>query len=337
MINRSWLNLASLIIVAIGILSYCEINGASLTRPPRVAQKPSQFGRSLADEPLSDSLNTGYCGNFSRNFTKNIQARSISCDEPRVSTGWSRVINEQRKMVELSAFPSFALLTFASTSNFSLERICGGVVIDKDRIITAAQCVIDRHNSVQVLTGITDLDVDLSHQQVRYGHTVCLLDGYKPRDMINDIAIIQVNRPFVYDQWTQPACLELDRAVPSDVCCWSLGFGQTAIKRSKPMDRKLYMMGMRPSCRNVALPPIDTRSHRCWRSTQASSWCRNDAGSPIICMDYGGLPRHHVVGLVSFGPTDDCVKKEGYFKFYSDTHSLKKELRELLKKCHEYQ
>lgn len=323
------------------LLYNCRAGAADLD-----LEKPIfQLGKA---SPLSkaDSLIRGYCGNSSYDWTSVVIDSPIFCN----STLKKRRSSHHRLLISgrparLGEFPSFARLTFASTTDFSKEKICGGTIIDKDRILTAAYCVDDAYKSVQVQTGIVDLDGDLKHQQVRYGQAICILDGYtiesgtpeEPRPRLsNDVAIIQVNKPFRYDEWTQPACLELDREVPSRAICYSVATGRAS---DGSVARQVLTTQMRRDC-VIGRALSESNGRHCWQSNDGESegyHCERDLGSPMLCIDAcdGGKARHYVVGAFSYSPEPGCIKNKTNYTFYSDIHKLREPFQQLLDRCHE--
>lgn len=334
--NRWNFNMLAYRWLVIGLLYNCWAAEACLD-----SGKPVFQHRNASVLSETDSLIKGYCGNSTFDWTSAVENFPVFCNKTQKKrrSSHNRYLTDGR-LARMGEFPSFARLTFASTTNFSKEKICGGTVIDRDRILTAANCIDKDYDSVQVQTGIVDLDGDVTRQQIRYGDVVCTLNGYtiesdtsgqsQPR-FINDVAILQVFKPFRYDRWTQPACLELDREVPARSLCYSVTMGRASDKSAA---RQVFTTNMRRDC-VVGRAAADFNGRHCWQQVFEGNPCDGYPGSPMLCIDTceGGTARHYLVGAFSY--PSRCDENKTSYAFYSDAHKLRKPLRELLNDCRE--
>ncbi|XP_064112423.1 proclotting enzyme-like isoform X2 [Macrobrachium nipponense] len=95
---------------------------------------------------------------------------------------------------------------FDETRNF--EVTCGGAIITKKHVITAAHCLTVRPNPTHVRVGDFDLgrNNDLAKpQDIRIGNFQT--PGYKSDTFANDIAIITLALDVTFNDFIQPLCL----------------------------------------------------------------------------------------------------------------------------------
>ncbi|XP_050356447.1 CUB and peptidase domain-containing protein 2-like [Nymphalis io] len=97
----------------------------------------------------------------------------------------------------------------------SVQYICGGTLISKLLILTAAHCVTINEIPVNperlgIVLGKTSLLTNEVTSQERKVYQVIAHDDFKKINLDNDIALLKLSTEVIYNNYIQPACLWLD-------------------------------------------------------------------------------------------------------------------------------
>lgn len=120
---------------------------------------------------------------------------------------------------------------------------------------------------------------------------------YDPRTLVNDVAVIKVMVPFLYDQFVQPVQLASNNPNPGEILTLS-GWGKTSYPGIVPNDLQyiqLVDLDLQ-SCANQlqGTNPI-TRGNVCTTSRAGQGGCQGDSGGPLVNSN------SEQVGVVSWG------------------------------------
>lgn len=105
------------------------------------------------------------------------------------------------------AYPWQISFQWSSTLVGNLH-MCGGTIISKDWILTAAHCITDiKYFTYIIVAGEHNLQVEEGTEQVREIQEFIVHPGYSDDNTVNDIALLHLKTPLKFDAMVQPACL----------------------------------------------------------------------------------------------------------------------------------
>lgn len=252
----------------------------------------------------------------SNNLARDLQTRSSSFD-----------YNEHCGLPSLSNKRSLRIVGGSKTASGAWpwqvavysgkQIICGGTLIDKEFVLTAAHCL---RSEMLIVAGEYNLSEKDGSEQERKVHRIFRHPNYNDKDVDNDIALLKLSSPLRLKRdevW--PACLpEQNEELSADTQAKIVGWGATSYRRQGD---GVPEFGRDDMLQEATVPVVDFA--QCRRSYGAGL---ND--KHVICAGYrdgkidscqgdsgGGLliqkdNRWHVFGVTSFG--DECAKENAY-------------------------
>ncbi|KAM0736167.1 putative trypsin-6 [Formica fusca] len=116
--------------------------------------------------------------------------------------------------------------------SWSKSHFCGGNIISDKLILTAAHCMYFNNNVIQpwtiiVVGGVLKLNEETSTRQERGVETLRIHPEYDMKNLYNDVAVLQLSKPFALTPEVHNVALSGNPPVPKTICQVS-GWGYTA-------------------------------------------------------------------------------------------------------------
>jgi len=193
---------------------------------------------------------------------------------------------------------------------------CGGSIISKRYIVTAAHCIFDsqtgrryRRTDFELHAGRHDTNVSEAGSQVLQAEKIIVHNGYESKRFKNDIALIKLKIPMVWSRMVRPVCLPKEDPRLGQICVVT-GWGKTKTGHPSRFLQQVYMpIADQTVCTNNYLQRFNmvvTEKQICAGSGDGKKdSCRGDSGGPLVCRRGSAWS---LVGVVSAGTSDCAVK-----------------------------
>ncbi|XP_004690245.1 PREDICTED: chymotrypsinogen B-like [Condylura cristata] len=176
------------------------------------------------------------------------------------------------------------------------KHMCGGSLINKDWVVTAAHCEISTSDTV--VAGIFNLKSKKKNIQVLRIAQVFDHTSFDNQTGSNDIALLKLATPARFSKVVSPVCLpRAEDNFPAGSLCVTTGWGKNDYygKASKKLQQATLPLLSNAEC--VKSWGNDITHLTVCAGANGVTACTGDSGSPLVCKKDGAWT---LVGVVSF-------------------------------------
>ncbi|XP_050545031.1 trypsin-2-like isoform X2 [Daktulosphaira vitifoliae] len=229
----------------------------------------------------------------------------------------SNIVNAQ--VTSPSEWPWMAVLL----ENTNYINFCGGVIINKRFVLTAAHCFKTyKQKEIVIRVGEYDFTKKNETQYTDYRPAAIRIHpDYDTATHANDIALIRLNRPLTFSTYVQPICLPKTNMQIYNKTAVVCGWGQTAFDEeiSNVLLEVAVPVWDHEECVLAFSQPI-FRTNICAAEYEGGKdSCLGDSGGPLLMQRSDG--RWTNIGVVSWGI--NCAQP-GFPGVYAKTTSFLK-------------
>lgn len=232
--------------------------------------------------------------------------------EERDSLVTIKIVNGSEKPISYSPW-QVALIDTSKSSNFQ-GQFCGGSIISREWIVTAAHCVDGNTtiNSFRVLAGTATLsNTTLSGNFV---NSIVIHPGWNPVTDQNDIALVQLKVPLVLNPGTIEAIGVPDSAALGGPLARITGWGSVLVRESGEDDDEDFLFPSKLHGSEIYINPVndcelefgpsyDIAAMICANAVDIEQnlfidTCQADSGGPLATFSSGSW---YLSGITSWG------------------------------------
>ncbi|EHU8076731.1 trypsin-like serine protease [Vibrio cholerae] len=225
-------------------------------------------------------------------FSSMIHAESTAQVSPRIINGSDATLGE---------WPSIVALVTRGQNAFD-GQFCGGSFLGDRYVLTAAHCVDFRDpTTIDVVIGINNLNNEASEGVRVAVRRIYIHEDYVDRTLLNDIAILELDRAVVADQITLAAAdARVGTAVGTTLKVAGWGTTSPSGRSNFPsvlqqVEVDLIDQAVCQTAMREGISSMENSANFCaGRNNQDS--CRGDSGGPLIVTSTGAQ-----LGIVSWG------------------------------------
>uniref|UniRef100_A0A182NJ07 Peptidase S1 domain-containing protein n=1 Tax=Anopheles dirus TaxID=7168 RepID=A0A182NJ07_9DIPT len=216
----------------------------------------------------------------------------------------------------------------AVSINTTFNLHCGGSVVDRQHVLTAAQCLFNANYRlidpywITVRAGDIALAPVGARRQTRRVSHIFVHPQFNIRTLEHDVAVLRLDQPFVLPSNTINLANRTRRIVPNGVTCQFAGWGASTNAVTAPVNVLQRFLPLvvndRDTCNQATMHSGRVlESHLCAGNTGASNNaapCHGNAGTGLYC-------DRALVGTLSFGINCGLANNPPIFtqvRFYND-------------------
>uniref|UniRef100_A0A182YFJ8 Uncharacterized protein n=1 Tax=Anopheles stephensi TaxID=30069 RepID=A0A182YFJ8_ANOST len=252
---------------------------------------------------------------------------AIAIPHIRADSAQSEVVDRAPRLLGGTNAP-WGQFPSAVSINTTFNLHCGGAVVDRQHVLTAAQCVFNANQRlidpywITVRAGDIALAPVGARRQTRKVTQIFVHPQFNIRTLENDVAVLRLDRPYELPSNTINVANRTRRIVPNGANCQFAGWGASAAAVNAPVNVLQRFLPMtvndRDTCNQATMHAGRVQeSQLCAGNTGASNNaapCNGNAGTGLYC-------ERVLVGTLSFGINCGIANNPPIFtqvRFYND-------------------
>lgn len=231
----------------------------------------------------------------------------------------------------LDEYPWLVAIEYKDKQTNKLDIKCGGSLISKKHVVTAAHCIMNEYTIARAWLGDWKLSSNPDCQYV-LGVKICnekvqkiniVHSIYHPKyddeEIKYDIGVLFLEREARFNNFVKPICLPSSKLknLPKSTMLYSTGWGVTEKGTTSDIKLKVELpLKLNNEC-DVALKEHLSSNQLCVGGVDGKDTCGGDSGGPLMYYytnNVTGDNHYYLLGVVSYGY--DCGT-EGYPAVYT--------------------
>ncbi|XP_054009337.1 phenoloxidase-activating factor 2-like isoform X2 [Hylaeus anthracinus] len=229
-----------------------------------------------------------------------------------------RITGANNNEAQFGEFPWMVAILKEETIGANNQKLnvyqCGGSLIHRQAVLTAAHCVQGKNPSeLRIRAGEWDTQTvhEIFPHQDRNVKQVIVHNEYYPGALFNDVAILILSEPLTYAENVDIVCLPERNAVLDGSRCFASGWGKDIFGKEGHYQVILKKVELPIVPRNTCEGSLrKTRlgkyfklheSFICAGGEAGKDTCKGDGGSPLVCPSRNDPSKYVQAGIVAWG------------------------------------